>query len=94
MIGAHYHDLGSGEQSRVARLRIQSDRNKQPRPRRTLQNAGLLILEISRHKPRTKRAKLAVDDKERSACSQYCGGYAAAAHYSLHAHAGVGVASS
>jgi len=67
MTGAHYYDLGPGQQSRVARLRIQSDRSKQPRPRRTLQNAGLLTLELPRHKPRAQRAKLAVDEKESSA---------------------------
>jgi len=63
MIGAHHHDLGSGQQSRGARLQIQSDR-KATAPTPTLQNAWLLTLELSRRKPRAERAKLAVDDKE------------------------------
>ena len=66
MIGAHHYDLGSGQQSRGARLQIQSDRSKQPRPRHTMQNTGLLTLELSRRKLRAERAKLAVDDKESS----------------------------
>ena len=47
MSGAHHHDLGSGPQSLGARLQIQSDRSKQPRPHHTLQNAWLLTLELA-----------------------------------------------
>ena len=63
MIGTRRYDLGSGQQSRGARLQIQSDR-KATAPTPTLQNAWLLTLELSRRKPRAERAKLAVDDKE------------------------------
>jgi hypothetical protein len=63
MIGAHHHNLGSGQQSRGARLQIQSD-CKATAPTPTLQNALLLTFELSRRKPRAERAKLAVNDKE------------------------------
>ena len=55
MNGAHHHDLGSGPQSLGARLQIQSDRSNQPRPHRTLQNAGLLTLELAAQPVRRAR---------------------------------------
>ena len=51
-------------------------------------------MELSRDKPRAKCAKLAVNDKREQRLIAVLWGYAANTHYSLHTHAGVGVASS